>query len=124
MRRREAAALVLGAVGIFVLDLGFNGSSASDLFFPPQLRKSLPPVLKNASLPPSPSPPPGLGGYLPAGQNIYLYFIGGAILAVAMLILILANRNAGAKTPQEQTEPAAVGPLACLRRRSRTIRVC
>lgn len=102
MKLREKVAFVLGGIGIFILDLGFNGSAASDLFFPPQLRKVLPPVLKNASLPASPSPPPALGGYLPAGQNIYLYFIGGAVLGVAMLILILTNRN----PPQDSIQSA------------------
>jgi hypothetical protein len=94
-RPREIVALILGGIGVFILDLAFNGSSESDLFFPPQLRKGLPQALKNATLPPSPAVPAALGGYLPGGQNIYLYAIGGAFLGVAMLILILTNRNSG-----------------------------
>jgi hypothetical protein len=107
VKRKEVAALILGGIGIFILDLGFNGSAASDLFFPPQLRKILPPVIANASLPlpPAPAAPAGLGGYVPGSQNIYLYFIGGAILAVAMLILMLSNRNAG-REPAEGPKAA------------------
>jgi hypothetical protein len=97
LRLRETVALILGGIGIFILDLGFNGSSESDLFFPPQLRKVLPTVLKNASLPAPPAAPAVLGSYLPGGQNIYLYVIGGAFLGVAMLILIVTNRNSGKK---------------------------
>jgi hypothetical protein len=114
MRLREKAAFVLGGIGIFILDLGFNGSSASDLFFPPQLRKALPPVLKNislpappalnASIPVTPAAPAGVGGYLPPGQNIYLYFIGGAFLGVAMLILILTNRKSEQDSYQNPTK--------------------
>jgi len=91
----EIVALILGGIGIFILDLAFNGSSESDLFFPPQLRKVLPPVFKNATLPPRPAAPGAIGGYLPPGQNIYLYIIGGAFLGAAMLILIVINRNSG-----------------------------
>jgi len=94
-RLREIVALILGGIGIFILDLAFNGSSESDLFFPPQLRKALPQALTNATLPPSPAAPGVIGGYLPVGQNIYLYAIGGAFLGVAMLILIVTNRNSG-----------------------------
>ena len=86
---------MLGGIGIFILDLAFNGSSASDLFFPPQLRKALPPVLSNITLPASPAAPAAIGGYLPGGTNIYLYALGGAFLGVGMLILIVTNRNAG-----------------------------
>ena len=95
MRLLVIVGLLLGGLGIFLLDVGFNGSSASDLFFPPQLRKIVPPLLQNISLPASPTPPKFLGGYLPPGQNIYLYLIGGAFLGVAMLVLILVNRNSG-----------------------------
>ena len=94
-KRIEIVALILGGIGIFILDLAFNGSSESDLFFPPQLRKVLPQVLKNTTLPSSPAAPAALGGYLPPGQNIYLYVIGGAFLGFAMLVLIVTNRNAG-----------------------------
>jgi hypothetical protein len=52
-------------------------------------------VLKNTTLPSSPAAPAAIGGYLPPGQNIYLYLIGGAILGVAMLVLIVTNRNSG-----------------------------
>jgi len=98
-KRIEIVALILGGIGIFILDLAFNGSSESDLFFPPQLRKVLPQVLKNTTLPSSPAAPAALGGYLPPGQNIYLYVIGGAFLGFAMLVLIVTNRNSG-KRPQ------------------------
>jgi len=93
-KRIEIMALILGGIGIFILDLAFNGSSESDLFFPPQLRKVLP-VLKNTTLPASPAAPAAIAGYLPPGQNIYLYIIGGAFLGVAMLVLIVTNRNSG-----------------------------
>jgi hypothetical protein len=93
VKLKEIAGLWLGGVGIFVLDLAFNGSSASDLFFPPQLRKVIPPPLKNVTLPPGPPAPPFLAGFLPPGQNIYLYLIGAAFLGVGMLILILINRK-------------------------------
>jgi hypothetical protein len=92
--RIEIVALILGGIGIFILDLAFNGSSESDLFFPPQLRKVLP-VLKNTTLPSSPAAPAAISGYLPPGQNIYLYIIGGTFLGVAMLVLIVTNRNSG-----------------------------
>ena len=91
----EVVALILGGFGIFILDLAFNGSSESDLFFPPQLRKVLPPVLTNTTLPASSTAPTAIAGYLPPGQNIYLYIIGGVFLGVAMLVLIVTNRNSG-----------------------------
>jgi hypothetical protein len=90
----EIVALILGGIGIFILDLAFNGSSEADLFFPPQLRKALPPVL-NTTLPSSPAAPSAVSGYLPPGQNLYLYMIGGAFLVVAMVILVVTNRNFG-----------------------------
>jgi hypothetical protein len=93
--RIEIVALILGGIGIFILDLAFNGSSEADLFFPPQLRKVLPPVLKNTTLLAPPAAPSAVGGYLPPGQNIYVYIIGGAFLGVAMLILVVTNRNSG-----------------------------
>jgi len=94
--RIEIVALILGGIGIFILDLAFNGSSEADLFFPPQLRKALPPVLKNVTLPGTPAAAPSaVGGYLPPGQNIYAYILGGAFLGVAMLILVVTNRNSG-----------------------------
>jgi hypothetical protein len=95
----EIVGLILGGIGIFILDLAFNGSAMGDLFFPPQLRNVLPPVLANASLPPSPAAPAALGGYLPGGANVYLYGIGGAFLGVGMLILIVTNRNSGKEIP-------------------------
>jgi hypothetical protein len=94
-RRIEIVALTLGGIGIFILDLAFNGSSESDLFFPPQLRNALPPMLGNVSIPSSPAAPAAAGGLLPAGANIYLYAIGGAFLGVGMLILIVTNRGSG-----------------------------
>jgi hypothetical protein len=82
----------LGGIGIFILDMAFNGSSASDLFFPPWLRQSIPPQL-NVTIPYSPLSIPLLGSYFPSGQNIYPYLIGGAVLGVAMVVLILSNYN-------------------------------
>ncbi len=108
MQLKEKFALTLGGIGIFILDLGFNGSSASDLFFPPQLRNVVPVPLKNATLPPSPSPPPGLGSYLPRNGNLYLDLIGASILAVGMLILVYSNRN----LPKEHAIRRASSPNA------------
>lgn len=93
MKISQTLGIILGLIGIFFLDLGFNGSAASDLFFPPQLRNALPPAIANASLPPS-SPPAGFSGYLPAGQNIYFYVIGAIFLGAGMLLLIVTARRA------------------------------
>jgi hypothetical protein len=87
VRLRQAAGLSLGLLGIFVLDLAFIGSSATDLFY-------LPTALQNVAVAaPSTAPPPHILGFnLLPGGNIYLYLIGSICLGVAMLDLFLGNR--------------------------------
>jgi hypothetical protein len=92
MKLREIFALILGGIGIIILDLAFNGASESDLFFPIWLRQAIPPQL-NATTTSGISSIPIIGSYFPPGQNIYLYLFGGVLLGVAMIILILSNRN-------------------------------
>ncbi|MGD0805748.1 MAG: hypothetical protein ABSA11_16930 [Candidatus Bathyarchaeia archaeon] len=91
MRLREIFALILGGIGIIILDLAFNGASESDLFFPIWLRQAIPPQLNATTT--SGSSIPIIGSLLPSGQNIFIYLLGGALLGVAMIILILSNRN-------------------------------
>ena len=91
MKLREIFALILGGIGILVLDLAFNGASESDLFFPLWLRQSIPPQLNATTT--SGSSIPIIGSLLPPGQNIFIYLLGGALLGIAMIILILSNRN-------------------------------
>jgi len=96
MRPREIFALWLGALGIFVLDLGFSGSSMTDIFyFAPPVQGLVKAV--NSTVPPikiPPAPTNFLGNLMPGG-NIALLLIGAVLLGVAMTILILLNRNAG-----------------------------
>jgi hypothetical protein len=91
MKLREIFALILGGIGIIILDLAFSGASESDLFFPLWLREATPPQLNATTT--GGSSIPIIGSLLPSGQNIYVYLLGGALLGVAMIILILSNRN-------------------------------
>jgi hypothetical protein len=107
IRYRQVAGLSLGFLGLFVLDLGFIGSSATDLFY-------LPPTLQQvAAPPPTAAPPPQiLGLNLLPGGNIYLYIIGIMCLVVAMLDLILSNRIAGISAKSSASEPVHLGAYA------------
>jgi hypothetical protein len=91
MKPIEIFGLLLGGFGILVLDLGFSGSAMTDLFYITSPIKS---SIATAIM----APPNGgvnlLGNVLPAG-NSSLFLIGGGILGVAMIILILHNRNSG-----------------------------
>jgi hypothetical protein len=85
--------LGFGIFGIAVLDLGFAGSSLTDLFH-----------VGNYVSPISPTSIPGNTFFasLAPGGNIILFLIGGIFLASGMVILIMYNRNL-AKLPTVAT---------------------
>jgi hypothetical protein len=82
MRSKEIVALLLGILGIVLLDLGSINSSATDLFY----------IFPFAHISP---PPPNLGGNVLQSATNFLYLVGGGFLGTAMLLLILINRNSG-----------------------------
>jgi hypothetical protein len=87
VRLRQITGLLLGFLGIFVLDLAFIGSSRTDLFYLPAALQTI------ATAPPTTAPPPQILGFnlLPSG-NLPLYIIGSICLGIAMLDLFLGNR--------------------------------
>jgi hypothetical protein len=87
MKAREILGLVLGGIGILVLDLGFSGASMTDLLYisPPGGPISGVPSNIGSSI---------VGSLMPGG-NTTLFFIGFGFLVVGMVILILHNRNLG-----------------------------
>jgi hypothetical protein len=88
----ENLGILLGLIGIILLDAGFAGSSLTDLFyFGPRLPNVIPPN----TVPPVPS---NVGksilGGLPVA-NSTVFFLGGAFLGLGMIVLIVHNRNRG-----------------------------
>jgi|ERR1017187_2172442 hypothetical protein len=87
VRVRQITGLLLGFLGIFILDLAFIGSSYSDLLYLPQALQGI-----AAPSPSAPQIPQVLGLSLLGNGNIYLYLIGTICLAIAMVDLYLGNR--------------------------------
>jgi hypothetical protein len=84
----EVFGVLLGVFGIFFLDVGFSGSSMTDLFYlGPRIAGVVVPVPPNlgANL---------LGSLLSVGSGT-VFLIGAVFLGVGMMVLVLYNRNSG-----------------------------
>jgi hypothetical protein len=87
MKAREIPGLLVGIIGIVVLDLGFSGASMTDLLYVPPAGSVVTSVPSNIGA--------GLVGSFMPGGDTTLFFIGAGFLGVGILILIFRDRSLG-----------------------------
>ena len=88
MKPLEVFGVLLGIFGIFFLDVGFSGSSMTDLFY-------LGPRIAGVVVPIPPNIGANLLGNLAAVGYSTVFLIGAVFLGVGMMVLVLHNRNLG-----------------------------
>ena len=88
MKPLEVFGVLLGIFGIFFLDVGFSGSSMTDLFY-------LGPRIAGVAVPIPPNLGSNLLGNLAAVGYSTVFLIGAVFLGAGMMVLVLHNRNLG-----------------------------